>query len=236
MPGFPDWQAYAVWRSSNLLTAYHQVLSQGDNLSGVQGMSQWRSAQVRVRGDSATTGNALVTLSWYDDTNKSHNLGSDDWPVNLGTSLDVIVPAKGPYCELNIHVVSAATFTGSTQLAGTNIGMDRISYPNSENFINETGTSVAAGTNSDLVLPFVYGGLASVNFVPSDTAGKLTFIIGRYNGDGTFDDQVHNYGQPTAPVNDLIVLPDSICGIHVINTDGVSAHTFGARLTAGGTR
>lgn len=236
MPGFPDYQAYAVWRSSNLLNAYHQVLSQGDNLSGVQSMSQWRSAQVRVRGDSATTGNALVTLSWYDDTNKSHNLGSDDWPVNLATALDVLVPAKGPYCELNIHVVSAATFTAATQLVGTNIGSDKISYPNSENFINETGVTVAAGTNSDDVLPFVYGGLASVNFVPSDTAGKLTFIIGRYNGDGTFDDQVHNYGQPTAPVNDLIVLPDAICGIHVINTDGAAPHTFGARLCAGGTR
>jgi hypothetical protein len=236
VPGYPDYQAYPSWRGGNAFPAFQQTFAPGNNLSGVQSVNIWRGAQVRVFPDNATAGFARVILSWYSDAVKTHLLGSDNWGVNVNTALDVLVPIKGPFAEVNIDVTSVGAMDASAQFVPTNVGDGHISYPVTNDNAHNTGVAVVASGTSDLILPLVQGGLASVNFTPVDALGKLTFIVAVYKEDGTFNYQLHNYGQPTAPVNDRVILPDDIAGIHVINTDGAGPHSYSARISAGGSR
>lgn len=228
--GYPDFQSYAQWRGPNLLAGYTQTLNPGHNRSGPQLMVNYRAAQVRVV-PSAQGG--AVTLSWFADSAETIPTGSDNWHVNASTGLNVIVPTKGAYCDLDINVTTGAAMTVSTQLHGTNAGSGQVDYPVTGNLLNTGTVSVPLSGSSLTPLPFVQAGLAKVSFLPLDGSAKLTLAIAVINADGTFNSQLANYAQPINPVNDLVGLTDDICGLYVLNTDATAAHSYIGRITAG---
>ncbi len=230
MTGTPDGQLGTEWRGPNLLAANVQTLHPGTNASGPQLVTSWRGVHVRV---IPSQGQANVILNWYSDTGEGTTLGSDNWHVNASCGLSVMVPAKGPVCDLNISVGGVVNLIASTQLTPTNAAANSIAYLDTGNSLNTGTLSVPASGTSDAFLPLVHGGTGWLSYVPSDATGKLTLILAVYNADGSFNFQLANFGQPTIPVNQAVGLTDDICGVHVINTDGTSAHSYAARLLAG---
>lgn len=233
MPGAPDYQTYALWRSSNLLAASVQTFPVGSTASAVQNMSNWKGAQLRVISQAGNTGYGRVTLRWWSDSAKTTLLGSDDWGVNSSTGLDVIMPIKGPYCDVNVNNTSAVNFTASTQLVGTNTAGEQPSYPVLNNVFNTGNVSVPISGTVDFVLPWIKSGDLGYNFQPADTTGKLTCILAEYHESGAFNFQLANLGGLTANATGLYKAPDDICGVHIINTDGTAAHTIAVRLITG---
>jgi hypothetical protein len=228
--GYPDGQSYAQWRGDNLAANIVSPLPAGITNLGFQLITSWRGVHLRV---VPSVGFGRVTLFWYGDTAETLLLGSDQWGVNPGTALNVKVAAKGPVCDMRINNTSGGNMTASVQLVPTNAITADFEYAVTNNWVNSGTITVPISGTSDIFLPFVQRGLASVSFLPSDATGNLTAVVARYTETPVFQDQLVNLGKPVAAVNQLVGLVDDICGIHVINGDAAATHTYAARLVAG---
>src|SRR5260370_28226528 len=159
MPGRPDYQGYAQWVGPNLLAAYSKSLATGAHASGPQQVGQWRGLKLRVL---PSAGYGRVILTWFSDATEANIIGVDTWPVNASTSLSVLVPLKGPVCDVNLNVDSVANLVAQTDMEGTNTTGERITYPILDNLITQAGLSIPLSATTLLQLPFVQSGLACV--------------------------------------------------------------------------
>lgn len=228
MPGSPDFLKYAQWQSANLVGTYTSVLSVGANPSGVFPSAAWSGAAFRVK---PSIGHGSVVLEWWTDAGQTTQIRADSWAVNTSCGLEVRMPTFGPFVSANIMVTSTSAMTALTSLFLVNNAGPEIEYPITQSAIHVSGKSVALSTTDTQTAPWIRKGLASLSYTPGDNSGKLQPTVCVLNADGTLNYPVMSIGAPVALFNQLLVVPDDLLALRVVNTDATAAHTYTATLS-----
>jgi hypothetical protein len=225
--GYPDFQRYPSAQSANLLPSYTVTHSPGTGQTGVKAVSSWAAVTLRY---VSTAGFGQVSLVWYADSAGATEITRDTWLVSFSTGLFVTVPVKGPFVRLIFNNTGGTNWSVNQSLTGTNNAVPGVRYPVTGNALIDTNVPLLPSATSEEALPWIKGGAAVFAFRPADATGKLTPIVQQFNEAGTETGQVVNMSGATAPFVVSVALPDTPCGLRVINTDGAASHTYTASL------
>lgn len=225
--GYPDWQRYPNWQSSNILPSYTVNHSAGTGQTGIKAVSNWQAVILRY---VSTANFGQVTLSWYADSAGATLITEDTWLVSADTGLFVTVPCKGPFVRVKFNNTSGGTWSVNQMLVGTNVASPGLVYPVTNNSIIQSNVSVGAGATANFFLPWIKEGFAVFCFKPATGVTQLTPIVQQYSESEGATGQIMNIGTGNTANGITVALPPTPCGIRVINTDGAAAHTFTTSL------
>lgn len=228
MPGHPDWQAYAQWRSDNMFEYLVTTLAAGKEYStGYQTVQHWSSLLVRCKPSS---GYGNVEVRWYTGANGTGFISDDLWDVSADTALYVVIPVQSAYVSVTVTNSSTVSMDTYAYATGANNAASVLYYPVTHNQVSAVGVTLAASASATYQLGFAQSVPAQLAFNPHDTTGSLEPVVYTVGGDGTKLYNVWYAGKPTAPVNEMIILPDDPVVLYVGNTDAAASHTFDAAL------
>lgn len=228
MPDFPDWQQFPNAQSDNLFAAFTQTLTPGVHSTALIPATNWSSVIIIVE---PSAGAAQVQIGHYADLAGTQQIDSDTWPVNATTRLVVRTPLRGPYVKLTITVTSAGNLTAGTWANFLSASSDRISFPVSTQNLSDFAHALAANGTKTYSVGEISAGQALFYFKPYDTAGKLEVSIHAVDELGNSGQLIAEFGQPTATVQQLIMVPDNIVTVEIDNKDGAAPHTYDFSLT-----
>lgn len=228
MTDYPDWQTFPNAQSDNLFTSFTQVLTPGAHATAVLPALSWSSIMIIV---SPSAGAGQVQIGHFTDAAGANQIDSDTWPVNANTALRVRSPLRGKYVKITITVTSAGNMTTETWANFLSASSDRISFPISQQNLSDFNHSLAASGTATYSVGEIAAGYALFYARPRDTTGKLQFTIHAVDELGNSGQLIAYFGLPTAPVQQLIVVPDLIVTVEVDNTDAAAAHAYDFSLT-----
>jgi hypothetical protein len=228
MTDFPDWQTFANAQSDNIMGAYSQVLMPGPHSTTVLPCLSWSSLILVV---SPSAGAAKVKVTHFADLAATQPIDSDTWAVNSTTALIVRTPLRGKFVRIDITVTSAGNLTAITWANFLSATSDRVSFPVGQQNVSDFAHSLAANATALYTVGEIAAGQALFFINPHDTAGKLLALITATDELGNSGQLVAFFGQPTTYVQQLIVVPDVILQVEIVNTDGAAAHVYDFSFT-----
>lgn len=226
--GHPDFQDVGYTRSGNLFPSYSATLATGTYATAVIPVAQWSSLALNM---SSTGGYGTVTIFHYADAAGTQRVGSDQWPVSGQARLSVITPLRSTYVQVTFQVTSVAAATVTRWCTFLSAPATKISFPVAYQSAGANGRVEPASSSDFYNLPTICAGTGFIKFVPADTLGKLRVRVIAANEAGVTLFEVANYGLPTAPLNQLIAIPDTTVILAVDNTDAGATHTYDVELT-----
>lgn len=228
MTDFPDWQAFPNAQSDNLFPTFTQVLTPGLHSTAILPATSWSSLTVAV---TPSAGACQVQVNHYADLAGTMQIDSDTWACNAQTALRVRTPLRGKYVRVDIFVTSPGSMTASTWCNFLSATSDRISFPVGTQNISDFDHTAAANADLKYNIGEICAGMALFYFKPYDAAGAFQVVMHAVDELGNPSTLIADFGKPTAIVQQLITVPDSIIQVEIINTTAVATHTFDFSLT-----
>lgn len=228
MSDAPDWQGFPNAQSDNLFLAFAATIPPGEVATGVIPALSWSSIIIII---GATAGACQVTIVHWGDAAGTEAIDSDTWPVNATTRLVVRSPLRGKFVQIFINVTSAGDMTGTFWANFLSASSDRISFPVSQQNLSDFGKVLAAGASQTYDIGEICAGHAQWYFKPYDASGSLAVSVFSVTELGADAQLIADFGNPTALIREVIVVPDLIIRVGVDNTDGAASHTYDFSLT-----
>jgi hypothetical protein len=231
--GYPDFQTYPQWRSSNLLNAltFLQPMATGNHDSGFIPVSEWSHVSIRL---APTSGAAQVTITWGENTSLGvYTNGSDHYDISSTSALFLTQPTENELIRVQINVTSAASMNGDFFVRGANNGAGRITFPIFNN-VQYTGfQSLAASGTFNLNIPFQFQGPATLYCDEQDGAQKLDFQLLGADRNGFVLTEVARVYQPLGVISLATNVPCMPLILRIVNNDAAGAHNFESALWLG---
>lgn len=228
MTDYPDWQTFPNAQSDNLFPGFTQTLTPGAHLGQVLPALSWSSLMLIA---NPTAGAGKVMINHFADAAGTQQIDSDQWPVNASTRLVVRTPLRGKYVRIDITVTSAGSMTLENWANFLSASSERISFPVSNQNLSDFDFTVLASGTKTYTSGEIAAGSALFYFKPYDALGKLEVSIHGVDELGNPGQLVAEFGQPTALVQQTIVVPDIILQVEVDNKDAGASHSYDFSLT-----
>ena len=230
MPGFPDYQQYAIWREDPQVNV-NQNFPQGNNFLGPFTISHYSSILINciLQNNQLT-----LTIEFSNDPAFSSILVSYPWLLTINTQLLVTIPASAPYWRAHLFCPVAGNTGVQLMVMPTNVGPQDINYPVLGNSIVKSAVSIPANSSVIYPLPYIQGGAASAMLNDDDGTGHLVAFVYQQTAAGGIGSYTWRTKGAGPVWTDLLYLPDTPCSFVVLNQDAGAAHSFHGSLIPGG--
>ena len=223
MAGHPDDQAYAVWRSGDVLNDASVIAGLGTKNYGTFNTSNFAGMFISVQPG---IGFGTVTIKHWSDVAHTTLVDTSFYTAVNGLGLVLVIPAITDAMEIKYDNLLGVNDTVVTVMEQTNLAGNRPSFPQSSPALHQAGIGVAAGTTQFYGPAFICPGLCWFHASSGAAAGLLkTSVV------TTLDGNTVNYtitsGDPNVTIDRLIMLGDLPVMVTCQNTSGVlQTHTF----------
>lgn len=123
--GHPDWQSYASWRGSPIVSNSALGLPGGGQNLGITPIPHWSSLTIRA---SATNRNVTIIATFYADAGGTFIVQQVAFTVPVGCLLSVNVPALGPFVQIIVNNLGAAGGSMGLFVEPSNLPTPRPAY------------------------------------------------------------------------------------------------------------
>jgi len=223
MPGYPDFQAYAQWRTGNVAPSLNATYTHGTSYLPIQSVQSWSAVMLRI---VASSGYGTVSVNWWIDSAQTESVGSDSWEIGTVSGLLVIIPVKANFFQIEYTVGPAITLVVTNYVCGINNAISEVSYPVASQHISDTGRTLAASTSYSYSPAFIKSGEWGLYYKPYDSSGKMSVSVKSVHGDSTLNYVVIDDLFPTAEYYNRIVVPGTPIQVTVSNDDSTASHEY----------
>lgn len=225
LSGYPDFQTTPQWRGP-LNPTVTKIINSTTPAVYDELVSNFASLFFKVVQVGA---GCQVNLTYYLDSSKAITLGAYYWAIRNPNYLSVIVPNLGNFAEAVISTSLVPNQSVTTLMQPCNIPVPKPFYPETQNYVHDTG-SVAAGATNFYNMPQIMEGSGVYIIEPGDAAGKLDYSMYEVSLDNTFRNNILAYIAPTAQVVQPFQSSVYPVTLKIVNNDGVAGHPFTIRV------
>ena len=218
--GRADFQAYASWMGTPIVipsTTYNPGTTVIEDLS----LSNYSALNI-LAFDVAGNGN--IQFQFFTDSTKTQSVDVFRYVLVNGAALNLTVPMISPFVEISAVVEAAQTLTMISLFTPNNEPVLRPTYPGQVRSLNGYLDSIAASATIFSSQQYIIGGEGYAYFRPSDSSGKLDFIINVLGDTGAVNYELLSFRGATTPQNTRIICPPQPIQIQITNNDGAAAH------------
>jgi len=229
--GFPDWQAYANWRSDFSVDDTVSVLPGDTTIFGPFPCNNYSTMMLNV---GPQTDGGTITVEYGDDPADMKANLFQVFNMYMTSGLQVLIPLLGNYVQLAFGGNPSSIYSADVLFNFNNIPVPRVQYPVTSNLISQQGVSIPANGSKFFNPPWVVEGDAWLCVDPEGLAGHLSVYVWTLNYAGATQSLIFEMANIAAPINQRLLLPAYPIAVEVANGTAAAGNVNVSFYTNGG--
>lgn len=224
--GYPDFQGYASFKGTPIVAASTHRAT-GIFTVGDMNLANYGSLNAFMQ---CTAGNGELQITWWTDSTKTTVVDKHLIPITANVTIDLALPTLSSFVTIAVNAVAVGGITESHLFTPSNAIPPNIVSLSIPDMNGRNTRSLAASAVDSLLIDYVSPGQAFLSFTPADATGKIQVQVQAIDKNNNVSFTIFNNAGPTAPINQLLLLPYAPVQLVLTNNDGAGAHTYTACL------